>query len=111
MASQKSIVTEGQSIYRHSLLDGSNYAYWSTRKSIYIRALDYEMWDVIKEGPYIPTSPSIITREKISKPKVKWIRAEMKKVQINFKVINIFHCAFTHIKFNKVLDCTTTKKI
>ena len=46
-------------VKRHStnrppLFDGSNYQFWSNHMSIFMRAYDYEMWDVVLDGPYIP---------------------------------------------------------
>ncbi|EOX99913.1 Uncharacterized protein TCM_008921 [Theobroma cacao] len=111
MALQKSIVVEGQSTNRPPLFDGSNYPYWSTRMSIYIRAIDYEMWDVIIDGPFIPSTLSVVTNELMPKPRSEWTEAETKKVQTNFKAINTLHCALTPTEFNKVSSCTTTKQV
>ena len=76
MTLQNSIVAEGQSTNRPPLFDGSNYPYWGTRISIYIRAIDYEMWDVITDGCFIPSTLNIVTNEMIPKPMSEWIEAE-----------------------------------
>ena len=39
---------------RPHLFDGSNYQFWSNRMSIFMRSYDYEMWDVVLDGPYVP---------------------------------------------------------
>ena len=44
---------EGHSTNRPPLFDGSNYQFWSNRMSIFMRAYDYEMWDVVLNGPYV----------------------------------------------------------
>ncbi|EOY03287.1 Uncharacterized protein TCM_018121 [Theobroma cacao] len=62
------IVAEGQSINKPPLFDGSNYPYWSTRMSIYIRAIDYEMWDVIIDEPFNPSTLNVVSNEMIHKP-------------------------------------------
>ncbi|XP_021300440.1 uncharacterized protein LOC110428842, partial [Herrania umbratica] len=110
MALQKSIVANGQSINRSALFNGSNYPYWSTRMSIYIRAIDYEMWDVITYGPFILSTINVMTNEMIPKLRPEWTKVETKKVQTNFKAINTLHCALTPTEFNKVLSCTTAKQ-
>ena len=46
---------EGHSTNRPSLFDGTNYNFWSNRMSIYMRSCDYEMWEVVMDGPYVPT--------------------------------------------------------
>ena len=59
-SSSNSIVAvgvEGHSTNR-SLFDGSNYQFWSNRMSIFMRAYDYEMWDVVLDGPYVPMKTS-----------------------------------------------------
>ena len=45
---------ERHSTNRPLLFDGSNYQFWSNRMSIFMRSYDYEMWDVVLDGPYIP---------------------------------------------------------
>ncbi|WRX08097.1 hypothetical protein QQP08_000584 [Theobroma cacao] len=111
MAQQKSIVAEAQSTNRPPLFDGSNYPYWSNRMSIYIRAIDYEMWDIITDGPFIPSTLNVVTNELMPKPRSEWTEAETKKVQTYFKAINTLHCALTPTEFNKVSSCTTVKQV
>ncbi|WRX29159.1 hypothetical protein QQP08_021646 [Theobroma cacao] len=111
MAQQKTIVAEGQSTNRPPLFDGSNYPYWSTRMSIYIRAIDSEMWDVITDGPFMPLTVNVVTNELMPKPRSEWTEAETKKVQVNFKAINRLHCTLTPTKFNKVSSCKTAKQV
>ncbi|EOY31699.1 Uncharacterized protein TCM_038764 [Theobroma cacao] len=111
MAQQKIIVAKGQSTNRPPLFDGSNYPYWSTGMSIYIKAIDYEMWDVITDGPFMPSIVNVVTNELMPKPRSEWTEAETKKVQINFKAINTLHCALTPTEFNKVSSCTTAKQV
>ncbi|EOY03181.1 Uncharacterized protein TCM_017766 [Theobroma cacao] len=111
MALQKPIVAEGQSTNRPPLFDGYNYSYWSTRMSICIRGIDYEMWDVITNGPFIPSTLNVVTNEMILKPRFEWTEAETKRVQTNFKAINTLHYALTPTEFNKVSSCTTTKQL
>ena len=36
------------------LFDGSNYQFWSNRMSIFVRTYDYEMWDAVLDGSYVP---------------------------------------------------------
>ncbi|WRX14564.1 hypothetical protein QQP08_007051 [Theobroma cacao] len=111
MAFKKSIVAEGQSTNRRPLFDGSNYLYWSTRMSIYIRAIDYEMWDIIIDGLLIPLTLNVVTNELMPKPRFEWTKAETKKLQTNFKAINTLHCFLTPTEFNKVSTCTIAKQV
>ena len=45
---------KGHSTNRPLLFDGSNYQFWSNRMSIFIQSYDYEMWDVVLDGSYVP---------------------------------------------------------
>ena len=61
-SSNSSIVDmEDESTNRPPLFDGTNYLAWSNRMSIYMRSCDYEMWDIVMDGPYV----SIKTKEEV----------------------------------------------
>ncbi|EOY08391.1 Uncharacterized protein TCM_022771 [Theobroma cacao] len=70
MALQKLVVAKGQSTNRPPLFDGFNCPYWSTRMLIYIRAINYEMWDIIIDGPFIPSTLNVVTNEMIPKQRI-----------------------------------------
>ena len=91
---------EGQSINRPPLFDGTNYQFWSNRMSIFMRSFDYEIWDIVMEGPYVPTKLKGTNQELKPKPRKEWTEAELKKVQMNFKAINTLHCSLNATKFN-----------
>ena len=84
---------EGHSTNRPPLFDGTNYQFWSNRMRVYTRSCDYEMWDIVMDGPYVPTKTKGENRELEPKLRNKWTNIEMKKVQINFKAINTLDCA------------------
>jgi hypothetical protein len=48
-------ILEGQSTHRPPLFTDSDYGYWKTRMTLYIKAQDYHVWRVIANGPHIPT--------------------------------------------------------
>ena len=60
---------EGHSTNRPPLLDGSNYQFWSNCMSIFMCSYDYEMWDVVLDGPYIPIKTNTGSEE--SEPKLR----------------------------------------
>ena len=102
---------EGHSTNRPPLFDESNYQFWSNRMSIFMRTYDYEMWDVVLNGPYVPIKTK--TRSKALEPKVRneWTELEIKKVQVNYKAINTLHCALNPIEFNRIFTCKIAKEI
>ncbi|WRX23682.1 Integrase [Theobroma cacao] len=98
-AFQKSIVAEGQLTNKPSLFDGSNYPYWSTRMSIYIKAIDYEMWDVIIDGLFTPSTLNVVTNAMIHKPRSEWTEAKTKKVWDKLRII---HEETSQVKESKI---------
>ena len=70
--------------------------------SIFMHAYDYEMWDVVFDGPYVLMKTK--ARSEALEPKIKseWTELEIKKVQVNFKAINTLHCALNPTEFNRI---------
>ena len=100
---------ENHSTNRLPLFDGSNYQFWSNCMSIFIRSYNYEMWDVVMNGPYVPTKKKTESEEFEPKLRSKWTEVEVKKVQVNFKAINTLHCALNPIEFNRLSIYKTAK--
>ena len=75
---------------------------------IFMRSYDYEMWDVVLDGLYVPMK--IRTRSEALEPKLRseWSETEVKKVQVNFKAINTLHCALNLIEFNQISTYKTS---
>ena len=48
----KGLMPEGHSITRPPFFNGTNYPYWKSRMEVFLRANDYEIWKVVKFGPY-----------------------------------------------------------
>ena len=111
-----SIKTLAADVERHStnrlpLFDGTNYQFWSNRMSIFMGAYDYEMWDVVLDGPYVPMKTKVGSEALEPKLQSEWTELEVKKVQVNFKAINTLHCALNPTEFNCISTCKTTKEI
>ena len=83
---------EEHSTNRPPLFGGSNYQFWSNCMSIFIRAYDYEMWDVVLDGPYVPMKTKAGSEALEPKIRSEWTDLEIKRVQENYKVINTLHC-------------------
>ena len=96
---------EGHSTNRPPLFDGSNYQFWSNRMSIFMQAYNYEMWNVVLDGPYIPMKTK--TESEAMEPKIRseWTEVEIKKVQVNYKTINTLYYALNPTEFNRISNC------
>ncbi|GAV70628.1 zf-CCHC domain-containing protein/DUF4219 domain-containing protein/UBN2 domain-containing protein, partial [Cephalotus follicularis] len=88
--------------------DGNNYSHWKAKMTIFIQSLDYNLWDLIVDGPSLPT----ITNENgeiIPKPRNKYNDDDRKIVQLNAKAKHIIICAINSNEFNKVSSCVSAK--
>ena len=79
--------------------------------SILMWSYNYEIWDVVLEGPYVPMKTG--TRLEVLVPKLRseWLESKVKRVQVNFKAINTLHYALNSTEFNRISTCKTTKEI
>ena len=102
---------ESHSTNRPSLFDGTNYPFWSTRMSIFMRSYDYHMWDVVVDGLFVPMRKIRGSGEQVPQKRSEWTNGEVKKIEINFKAINTLHCALNPTEFNRILICKTAKEI
>ena len=93
-------MTKGQLITRPPHFSGNNYNYWKARMKIFIQANDYACWNIIENGPIIPTK--IIERGDVAKPQNKWTPLNTKDVQNNAKAIHTLYCAFDVNEFNRI---------
>ena len=102
---------ERHSTNRPHLFDGSNYQFWSNRMSIFMRSYNYEIWDGVLDGPYVPMKTSTRVEALVPKLRNEWSESKVKKVQVNFKAINTLHCTLNPIEFNRISTCKTAKEI
>ena len=79
--------------------------------SIFMRAYDYEMWDVVLDSPYV--TMKIKTGSEALEPNFRseWTDLKIKRVQVNYKAINTLHCALNPTEFNRIFTCKTAKEI
>ena len=79
MATQNdSTLREGQSTTRPPFFDGNDYPYWKTRMRIYLQALNYEIWEVVCDGPFMPMTKNEV-EDDIPRPSSQWSELEKKK--------------------------------
>lgn len=75
----------------------------------FLKSIDYDLRDVIQNGPYILTK--IGNRVAIKKSSEEWDDLNKKKVQLNARPIYYFHRAIDSNEYNKVCQCESTKDI
>ncbi|GAV58530.1 LOW QUALITY PROTEIN: UBN2 domain-containing protein, partial [Cephalotus follicularis] len=78
--------------------------------AIFIQSLDYNLWDLIVDGPNFPTTTNE-RGEIISKPRNKYNDEDRKIVQLNAKANHIIICAIHSNEFNRVSSCVSAKEM
>ncbi|KAH9698224.1 hypothetical protein KPL71_023940 [Citrus sinensis] len=105
-----SILREGQSTIRPPFFDGNDYPYWKTKMRIYLQALDYEIWEIVCDGPFMPLTKNEVG-EDIPKPSRKWNELEKRKATLNSKAMNALFCALDKKEFHRVSSCESANEI
>ncbi|KAH9768815.1 Integrase catalytic domain-containing protein [Citrus sinensis] len=101
---------EGQSTTRPPYFDGNDYPYWKIRMKIYLEALDYEIWEIVNDGPFMPLTKNEVG-EDIPKPSRDWNEFEKRKASLNSKAMNVLFCALDKKEFHRVSSCESANEI
>ncbi|XP_015159851.1 uncharacterized protein [Solanum tuberosum] len=104
---------EGQSTTRPPHYNGQFYGRWKMHMHDYINAEDTELWDVILDGPYIPTKDVVdgeLTKV-IPKTRRKYNEAKRKKIENNYRAKKLLVCRIGPDEYNRSSACETTKEI
>ncbi|GAV65910.1 UBN2 domain-containing protein [Cephalotus follicularis] len=78
--------------------------------TIFIQSLDYNLWDLIIDGPNFSTSRNE-NGEQIPKPRSSYNDEYRRIAQMNAKAKHIIICAINSSDFNRVLSCISAKKM
>ncbi|KAH9685489.1 Integrase catalytic domain-containing protein [Citrus sinensis] len=77
---------------------------------IYLQALDYEIWEIVNDGPFMPLTKSEV-EEDIPKPSRDWNEFEKRKASLNSKAMNALFCALDKKEFHRVSSCESANEI
>jgi hypothetical protein len=102
-------MVEGQSTNRPPLFNSSDYSYWKTRMTTYIKGQDYLIWKIIVNGPHVPTK--IVEEQDIPKQETEWDENDVKLIELNYKAMNCLYCAFDSKEFDEISSCNSAKEI
>ncbi|GAV58589.1 UBN2 domain-containing protein, partial [Cephalotus follicularis] len=78
--------------------------------TIFIQSLDYNLWDLIVDGPNLPTI-TLENGDVVSKPRNLYDDIDRKRVQINAKAKHIIICPINSNDFNRILSCVSAKEM
>ncbi|XP_070007823.1 uncharacterized protein [Nicotiana sylvestris] len=83
---------EGQSTYQPPKFNGQYYGWWKTRMHNFTMAEDCELWDIICDGPYVPTKLLEELPFSMAKTSKEYTEADKKVVEKNFRAKKILVC-------------------
>ncbi|GAV69353.1 UBN2 domain-containing protein [Cephalotus follicularis] len=78
--------------------------------TIFIQSLDYNLWDLIVDGPNLPTIRSE-SGDFIPKHRNTYNDDDRRRIQMNAKAKHIIICAINSSEFNRVSSCNSAKEI
>ncbi|XP_075097858.1 uncharacterized protein LOC142175177 [Nicotiana tabacum] len=77
----------------------------------FIMVEDCELWDIICDGPYVPTKVLEELPFSMEKTSKEYTEAEKKAVEKNFRAKKILVCVIGPEEYNRISTCDTTKEI
>ncbi|KAK2444675.1 gag-protease polyprotein [Trifolium repens] len=95
---------------RAPIFNGDHFDYWKSSMRIHINSFDGEVWNAIKNGPFIPTitdAHGIVT----NKPMAQWTEEEKKKANYDAKAQNILISSLGIDQFYHVSHCQSAKEM
>ncbi|XP_070023216.1 uncharacterized protein [Nicotiana sylvestris] len=104
-------IEEGQSTYQPPRFNGKYYGWWKTRMHDFIMAEDYELWDIICNGPYVPTKVLEELPFSMAKTSKEYTDADKKAVEKNFHATKILVCGIGPEEYNRISACDTANEI
>ncbi|XP_009786779.1 uncharacterized protein LOC142162151 [Nicotiana tabacum] len=102
---------EGQSTYRPPKFNGRYYGLWKTRKHDFIMAEDSQLWDVIYDGPFVPTKTIDEGITTVPKTRKEYGDVDRKAIEKNFKAKKILVCDIRLDEYNRISACQYAKEI
>nr|XP_009791738.1 PREDICTED: uncharacterized protein LOC104238921 [Nicotiana sylvestris] len=102
---------EGQSAYRPPKFNGQYYGWWKARMHDFFMAEDCELWDIICNGPYVPTRVLEEPPFSMAKTSKEYTEADKIAVEKNFRAKKILVYGIGLEEYNRISTCDTSKEI
>nr|XP_009801913.1 PREDICTED: uncharacterized protein LOC104247562 [Nicotiana sylvestris] len=101
---------EGQSTYRPPRFNGQYYGWWKTRMHDFIIAENSKLWDVICDGPFVPTKNLGDPAVAIPKMRKEFNDTDRKAIEKNFHAKKILVYDIGPDEYNRILACQSAKE-
>jgi len=101
---------EGGFVNRPPLLDGSNYDYWRSRMSAFLKSIDSKTWKAVLKGWEHPVAlDEDGNRTNFLKPEEEWTVDEDELALGNSKALNALYNGVEKNMFRLIKQCTVAK--
>ncbi|XP_075076730.1 uncharacterized protein LOC142163355 [Nicotiana tabacum] len=104
-------IKEGMSTYRPPRFNGQYYGWWKTRIHDFIMDEDSELWDVIFDGPFVPTKNFGDAPIAIPMTRKEFDDAARKAIEKNFCAKTILVYGIGPDEYNRISACQSAKEI
>jgi len=108
MASAKLFLGEGHDSNRPPCFTRDHYDFWKIRMTTYLEAQGEEIWDAVKNGPYILTT--IVDGVTGVKPQTSWDDDDRKKCYLTKRRRTFFNPLLGWMSFSEFLNAKQLKK-
>lgn len=100
---------EGSAINIPLLFDETKYAFWKACMTVFLKSLDWVVWEAVADGW---TPPIVTESEGTVKPleKAKWSATEKAHGGNDAKALNAITCAMNAEEYKKIMNCNSTKQ-
>ena len=78
----------GSSKSKLPLFNGPNYSYWKCKMQMYLKSLDLDVWDIVTNGPFVPTKR--VGEVEMLKSREEYTPKEKKKVLLENRAMNVY---------------------
>ncbi|XP_019255262.1 PREDICTED: uncharacterized protein LOC109233861 [Nicotiana attenuata] len=104
-------IEEVKSTYRPPRFNDQYYGWWKTRMHDFIMAKDSELWDIICDGPFVPTKTIGAPAVTVPKTRKEYNDADRKAIEKNFRFKKILVCGIGPDEYNMISACQSAKEI
>jgi len=95
---------------RPPLLDGSNYVYWISRMSAFLKSIDNRTWKAVLKGwEHLVALDEDGNRTNVLKPEEEWTGVEDELTLENSKALNSLFNGVDKSMFKLIKKCTVAK--
>ena len=109
MATREDYYDQGRSIVRRPLFKDTNFAYRKSVMQMFIKNEDYELWNIVTKGPYIPMTT--IDGKVVKKTEEQYTQEDYARLSKNCKVMHILYCDLDANEYNRICACELGKEI